>query len=117
MTPIEFDYDLTWPRWLADADAWLGDPGHRISAASWLGHILAAWDSPRRIIVANAAMAALSCNPTAQSRRAGPVLHFIAASFWANPRPDGLLHLGGANRGATDLTTHAIITARAVINK
>ncbi len=82
-----------------------------------VGSYLAAWDSPRRILVADMAMTALSYNSTAQSRRAGPVLHFIAASFWANPRPDGMLHLGGAYRGASGLTTHAILTARAVHNK
>ncbi len=88
-----------------------------LSALTWLGHILAAWDSTRRIILANVAMAALSCNPSEQSQRATPVLHFIAASFWANPRPDGLLHLGAAYRGATDLTAHAILTERAVLSK
>ena len=62
-------------------------------------------------------MEALTYSPLVQSRRAGPVLHFIAALFWANPRTDGLVHLDGAYRGATDLTTHAILTARAASNK
>ena len=117
VTPIEHDCDLTWSRWLADADAWLGGPDHHIAASSWLDHILAAWESPRRIFVATQVLAVLSHNTTARSRRAGPVLHFIAASFWADPRPDGRLHLAGAYRGASDLTTHAILTARAVLNK
>jgi hypothetical protein len=54
---------------------------------------------------------------TARSRRAGAVLRFIEASFWANPRPDGRLHLDGAYSGAPDLTAHAVLTARAVLNK
>jgi hypothetical protein len=114
VTPVEFDYDLSWSRWLADADAWLGDSGHRISDSTWLGHILALWASPRRIDIAVQALTYLSCDTTARSRRVGPVLHFIAASYWANPRPDGRLHLGDAYRHATDLTTHAILTSRVV---
>ena len=62
VTPIglDYDYDVTWSRWLADADAWLAGPGHHIPASAWLGHLIAAWDSPRRIIVANQVMATLS---------------------------------------------------------
>ncbi len=53
----------------------------------------------------------------ARARQAGPVLHFIEATFWANPRPDGRLHLGDAYREATDLTTQAILTSRTAVSK
>ena len=67
VTPVELDYDITeldydvtWSRWLADADAWLAGPGHHIPASAWLGHLIAAWDSPRRISVANQVLATLA---------------------------------------------------------
>jgi hypothetical protein len=115
VTPLEFDSDFSWPRWLADADAWLGDPGHIISAHVWLGHISALWESPRRIHIAGQVLAFLSGDTTARSRRAGPVLHFIAAAFWTNLRLDGRIYLGDAYRTATDLTTHALLSSRATI--
>ena len=93
------------------------DAGHFIVASTWLGHIAALWDSPQRILVANQVLECLSRDTAAQARRAIPVLRFIETSFWTDPRSDGRLHLIGAYRGASDLTTHAILTERAATNK
>ena len=80
MTTIDFEQDMTWFRWLADADAWLDSYGHFIAATTWLVHLAAPWDSPQRIIVANQVLECLSRDMAAQARRAIPVLRFIECS-------------------------------------
>jgi len=116
VTPVDFEHDMTWFRWLADADAWLGG-AYSITAITWLGHIAALWDSPERSAVANMVLASLSHTISAQARCPLPVLRFIEASYWADPRQDGQLRLFAAYRGASDLTTHAILTECAAISK
>ena len=73
--------------------------------------------SPQRIVVATQVLVCLSRDPAAQARRAIPVLRFIETSLWTDPRSDGRLYLIGAYRGASDVTTHAILTERAATNK